>query len=298
MRSSTLILIACASLVDTAHADGASLALRAAVISEENFEQPAGATAQGKEYQLSLSQRLPDVGAAVIALGLDYQYTRYEYEGLDERNNDLHRLQLPVRMGYTAGPWQLAAVLAPGVSTSSNIMKDLLQEATGDDLLITARFEAGHMAADRVGWLAGLAWDRAFGEARLSPVIGVLWAPDENVHVRLGFPESEIRWQVSGRWQGFLQLAPAGHEWHVVSDDLQTDFDYTVEAWRAELVWSRRLWRLLSFDIGAAYETGRHYEFLDARGAAVDSDIDDAWIFGIGLRLGETTAPRTHTVMP
>ena len=283
---------------DAGNSAGPSLALRAAVIAEEAFELPGpSALVQGKEYQLAASHGLPDAGPLALALGVDYQYTRYEYESIQGRNRDLHRLQLPLRLGYAAGPWQVAGGLAPGVSTSSNVMKDLLDEVSGDDLLITARLEASHGKGDGVRWLVGLAWDRAFGAERLYPIAGAVLTPAATLTARLAFPESAVRWQLAQRQELLMRIAPAGHEWHVVSEELQADFDYAVEAWRGELIWSHRLWRALVLDIGAAYETGRHHEFVDDRGVVIDSDVDDALVFSVGIRLGEAEIPRSHAPM-
>lgn len=283
--------------VQSAQADAPTLALRATLIAGESFEAPtAGASADGKEYQLSAWMDLPDAGPAALALGLDYQYTRYEYDDIAGRNRDLHRLQLPLRLDYTSGAWRLDSVLAPGVSTSSNVMKNLFEEFTGDDLVLTARLEASHGSDDRFRWLGGLAWDRSFGNPGLYPIAGVLYAPGGNFSARIAFPESEIRYRLSERQQALFRVMPAGHEWHVVSDELASEFDYEAEGWRAEAFWSLQLWRHLYFDVGAGYELGRHHQFVDDRGVAVDADLDDAFALSAGLRLGAIAVARTHTI--
>ncbi len=120
-----------------------------------------GDALSGKEYRAWAGLGGWRAGTWRFGAGLDYEYTRYEYDGVAGRNRDLHRLQLPLRFTREHGDWQLRGHVAPGVATSSNIMQDLFTEGSGEDLLLTARLEAERARGGRSAWLIGAAYDGA-----------------------------------------------------------------------------------------------------------------------------------------
>ena len=162
-----------------------------------------------------------------------------------------------------------------------------------DDLFATAHI-AGRRAWRSAHWVIGLSWDRAFGEPRLYPVAGIELAPNEALDVRLAFPDAgfEYRWSGTQAFSG--RLFPAGHQWHVVTDDLDADFDYRVEGWRAQLGWSVRLWKQVSLDISGGYEFARRHYLTDDLGVRIESSVDDQWLLLVGLRAGPAPLPYTH----
>ena len=74
------------------------------------------------------------------------------------------------------------------------------------------------------------------------------------------------------------------------------DFDYELEAWRLQGVWSFRFWRAVWLDLSVGYEFGRHHEFLDDLGRVVDADVDSQWVLSFGLRAGDGPIPWTNQV--
>ena len=217
--------------------------------SDAEFKDPwAGSEVDLSEYRVVAGTPQWSPGTWHLSTGLDYQYTRFEYRGIEGRNRDLHRLQVPLFFERPLGQWVVDGFLAPGVSTSSNVMKDLWDEASGDDFILTARAEARKPQSSEFGWILGLAWDRSLGDDQLLPVAGVDWQPRDDLSLRLAFPDSELIWSRSSRHVASLRFFPAGHRWHVESDELMDDFDYELEAWRLQGVWSFRFWRAVWLD--------------------------------------------------
>lgn len=229
-------------------------------------------------------------------VGLDYQYTRYTYAGIDGRNRDLHRLQVPLGIRHRAETWDLSAYLAPGVATSSNVMKELFDRGSGDDYLVTAHVETRFGDADAHGWLVGAAWDRAFGRERLHPVLGFLFRPSDRLTARLVWPDPALRFRWTDRQRLALRLYPAGFEWHVVSDELEDAFDYRVEAWRLECGWSYQLASAFWLDLSLGYEFDRRFRFRDDSGRLIDSAVDSQWMLSAGIRWRDGPLPYTHQV--
>lgn len=261
--------------------------------SAEFSATPAAASVQTKENQVYAGLYRLATGKAILDVEFDYQYTRYVYDGIDGRNRDLHRFQFPFRYRGETGGWAIDANVAPGLSTSSNVLKNFFDEISGDDLFATARLQARRAWRSR-NWVLGLAYDRAFGKPWLYPVAGIELMPNDALDVRLAFPDSGFRYRLSDRQVLSGRLFPAGHQWHVMTDDFDAEFDYRVEGWRAQLGWSVRLWKHLSLDISGGYEFARRHSLTDDLGSRIESEVGDQWLLLVGLRAGPAPLPYTH----
>ena len=255
---------------------------------------PLQADAATTEAQLSAGLLKAQRGAGELTLGFDYQYTRYAYSGVAGRDRDLHRVQLPVGFSWQHTQWRLDGLFAAGVSTSSNVIKDPFNEMSADDAQITAGVALRGGDVHRQ-WVAGLAYSAAFGRPRGYPVIGMELTPTDRVWARVAFPDTALRVVLTPRQTLTARLAPAGHQWHVVSDQLDDDFDYRFQAVRAQVSWSYRGWSRLTLDLSLGYETGRHHLFVDDSGARVDLDGEDQVLLAVGFRFGAAPLPHTHS---
>jgi len=253
----------------------------------------AGAELAVEETRISAAFGRLSLESLTLHFGVDYEYTHYEYVGIESRNRDLHRLQLPIHFDSDLGDWQLEGYIAPGVSTSSNVMKDLFSQASGDDLIVTGRVRLQQTRAGKT-WCAGIAHDRRFGKSLGYPVVGLEFDPKTNVHVRLAFPDPSVAINISARQSIHAGIYPAGHQWHVVSDDFSSDFNYRVEAWRGQLTWRLPLWRMLGLDISAGYEFGREHHLSNDAGMRLRIDIRDQWFIAAGFHMGAARIPKTH----
>ena len=79
-----------------------------------------------------------------------------------------------------------------------------------------------------------------------------------------------------------------------MSDDFTRSFDYRLEAVRAEINWSLRLWWQLSIDLALGYDTGRTHRFEDDAGLPLDSGVEGQWIGAVGFRWGPAVLPYAH----
>ena len=254
---------------------------------------PAPATARTKENQVFAGLRRFTAGNGTLDAGLDYQYTRYVYDGIDGRNRDLHRFQFPFRYLGRAGSWRIDASVAPGISTSSNVLKEFFDRISSDDLFATARLEGRRGSGSR-NWVIGFAYDRAFGRPLVYPIAGVELSPADALDLRLAFPDPGFRYRWSARQSLTGRLFPSGHQWHVMTDDFSSEFDYRVEGMRAQLGWSVRLWKQVTLDVSGGYEFARKHYLTDDRGVRIESPVDDQWLLVIGLRAGAAPLAYTH----
>ncbi len=253
----------------------------------------ATASVRTKENQVYAGLYRAAAGAGTLDVEFDYQYTRYVYDGIDGRNRDLHRFQFPLRYRGMRRGWAIDASVAPGISTSSNVLKEFFDAVSGDDLFATARVEARRASSAR-RWVAGIAYDRTFGESRVYPIAGVELSPSDSFDLRLAFPDPGFGYRLSDKQSISGRLFPAGHQWHVMTDDFSSEFDYRVEGFRAQLGWSIRLWKAITLDISGGYEFARKHYLTDDLGVRIESDVEDQWLFLFGLRAGAAPLPYTH----
>lgn len=239
----------------------------------------------GREQGLRAWTPTFDVTGGGFVGGANYVYTHYDYTGLPTRDRDLHRLAVPLQ--WSRGDATVVRITAtPTVATSSNIMKDLFNRATGDDVNLYGEASVERVAAAGWGWRLGAGYDDRFGDPQAYPVAALLYASTAFA-LELGWPHASARWRARDALHFSAQVAPAGARWHVVSDERGgADFDYTVEAWRAWLGvdWGfTTRWRLAA-QLGSEFD--RHHDFEDDTGARVDADAGSAAFAAVSLRYG------------
>jgi hypothetical protein len=254
---------------------------------------PSAASVRTKENQVYAGLYRFEAGNGTLDFGLDYQYTRYVYDGIDGRNRDLHRFEFPLRYRGALSGWRINGSIAPGLSTSSNVLKEFFDRISRDDLLVTARVE-GRREWRSGNWVIGAAYNRAFGKPLLYPIAGIEFSPNEALDVRLAFPDSSFEYRISAGRSLSGRLFPAGHQWHVMTDDFDAEFDYRVEGIRAQVGCSIRLWKQVTLDFGGGYEFARKHFLTDDRGVRIESEVDDQWLFLFGVRAGAAPLPYTH----
>ena len=241
--------------------------------------------------------------------GLDYAYTRFEYQGVDGRNRDLHRLSLPIHFGV--GPTQGAepdaisgsgaapAVrptgvrhafsLEPAAASSSNVFKDPLNRATRTDFRVDAGWRvelpAEIAAAGDWGWVVGARRDHRFGGPRTYPVAGLAWrAPTGDWSAQAVFPDLRAAWHGSERAGAWFRAGPDGERWAVLSDELDgARFRYRQRRWVAAIGGSVNAWSGLhaGAELGIAF--GRRHRFVDDTGTAVELSPGAAPFAGLTL---------------
>lgn len=272
---------------------GPSFATAFSRLSAATFRDIPDASVNVSEHQLKVDGLGFSFGQADFEAGIDYQYTRFEFQGISGRDRDLHRLQFPVNFALPLSQWHLEGYVAPSVSTSSNVFKDLVSRGTHEDFFVSTRF-AGKRETNFGNVFFGLAYDRLFGEATLYPVIGTELKPSTSLTLRVAFPNPGLQYQISDRIDLYGDLFPAGHQWHVVRDDFNSEFDYRVKAFRAQLGLGIRVWKALHVDVFTGHEFRREHEFMDDLGLTIDSRLDNQWLLGVGIRLGPGDLPLTH----
>ncbi|MDJ0711178.1 MAG: hypothetical protein QNJ14_12335 [Woeseiaceae bacterium] len=281
------MITALSVLATVAHADdGARVAVGFARQGDSGMPGlGTGASIGSEEYRASAEFPISSTESRRWSVGLEYGYTHFDYDSVASRNRDLHRIEFPVRVVIDDDEWQLDGLIAPGIATSSNIFKDFLNKGSHEDLYLSGRVEA-RRPHGKTTWLAGVAYDRSFGDERLYPIAGILIEPSPDVALRIAYPDSAMVWKPSDRYVLSGRVLPAGFEWRVVQDDLSSEFVYRTEGIRSQLTLSHGLWRQLWVDLFVAYEFERRHEFATDGNQPLVSDVDNEWLVGLGFSVG------------
>jgi hypothetical protein len=292
-----IILISAVFLSAAAHGEHSAHALIGYAVQGESAMPGlgAGASVAAREYYAAAELPVYATDSRSLSLGLDYQYTHYDYRGVNSRNRDLHRLQFPVRFAVHRNDLEVDGYVAPGIATSSNIFKDFFNKGSGADWYLSGAVEARYGKRDR-RWIVGLAYDRFFGEDRFYPVLGVGIRPRRNLDLRLAYPVSGLEWRMSGRGTLAAHIYPAGFEWRVVQNDFASEFDYRIEGIRSQLEWRYRIYRQLRLDFHVAYETDRRHAFAGDFSERLESPVGDEWLVGVGFAIGAGGSRSAHGV--
>lgn len=244
-----------------------------------------------REHALALGLVRLQRAGATFDLGISYDYTHFALDGIDSRNRDVHRLQIPLEFSIESGERLWRGYIAPGIATSSNVFKDFLNRGGRDDLTLAGRIELTGPGSSSA-WFAGIAYDQAFGGPHIYPVAGFESRPDDNLRIRIAFPDPAIRYRYSDRHAFAARVFPAGQRWRVVTDDFRSDFDLRREEWRLQLTWSVAVASFVTLELSAGQAFERRFVVTDRSGERIDSGLGSEAFIGIDLRFGAPPGAR------
>lgn len=253
------------------------------------FEDVAGASLRGRDHALDIPFLTRARDGWLDGFGMRYRYRRFEFEGIEGRNRDLHELAFPLAVAGRTDRWAFGGCFAPAVATSSNVLKDLGSRGSRDDLRLRLGLTLRRELADGAVWTVGLRRDDRFGSGKLYPSFAWEPATAQRWRVRLGLPDSAFSFRAGERHELGAELGPAGNRWHVVTDDFADEFAYEVRAGQLETYWTYGVLPRLALRLSAGYRFARHHRFVDDRGVAVSSGAEDAAYLGIYFTAGGKT---------
>lgn len=199
------------------------------------------------------------------SFGFGHRSTNLNVEGLElQTNGYLHTFFLPVhRIQHSEGK-SLRFSLSPALSASSNVAKDP-GEYTRDAFQLMAAIVWSRQVSDRLGLNYGLCGDYRLGGFQVYPMIGFKWQPDPDWKIEIGFPASQLSYELSNNVSSWLRISPDGNEWYVRDKSLEKDSRLIYEAYLLELVFN---WRLsqhftISGSVGSEFDARYEATLLD-----------------------------------
>jgi len=194
-----------------------------------------------------------------LLFGAGHRYAIFDVEGLQPATNGhLHTFFLPLHKltGNDRRSFRLS--IAPVLSASSNVFNKL-DKYSADALQVLAALVWGRRLSDRVSLRYGICGDHRFGDYQVYPLISVRWQPRPDWNVQLGFPTSQLSYQVSARATSTIRVSPDGNEWFVLDKSRANQSRLIYEAYALEWAFA---WELReSFTITASVGRQLHNRF-------------------------------------
>lgn len=168
------------------------------------------------------------------SMAAGHRYTVLNIEPLDpQTNGHLHTFFLPLHRESQSDRKGFRLSIAPALSASSNVMKDL-GEYNSDAFQLISALVWSRRLSDRAIVRYGVCGDHRFGNYAIYPSVSVDLQPDADWTIILGFPTSQLTYQVSTSLISSLRIAPDGNEWYVMDKSLERQSTFVYKAWLIE----------------------------------------------------------------
>ena len=197
---------------------------------QSSLDSATGTAVAITTNQASFNWLLKPEPSASLALGVDFQYSIMDFEGITPMTNGhLHNWSVPVSGNHKTGEANVFYYLTPAISVSSNALRNTELLDSQALQLNTGLIYKKDLRPD-LAWVIGLMSDHRFGDYRFYPAAGVCWQPAKDWLLQLALPDFKIRKSFSGGIQLGLYIAPEGRQWHVFSKDEQRSSDFRYNA--------------------------------------------------------------------
>ncbi len=194
---------------------------------------------------------------------------------------DLHTLNLGVGWRGAGAGGTLSLALAPAISVSSNAMKKPGQWRR--EMLQLWGSALYTRPLGKVDWLAGVAHDQRFGDARYYPLLGVRWTGGRT-RLRLTYPDLLLEREWGAGWAAILTTTPDGGLWRIYDQDLDDGTDLVREGWQSELQLRKRWRQRLETTLSLGYLWHQRWAFRRQDGERVRLDSENTPTVGVHFR--------------
>lgn len=209
-----------------------------------------------------------------LALGIGHQYTILNADLIEpQTNGHLHTIYLPLHLRTRSDRGSIRFSIAPALSASSNAVSDP-GSYKGDALQLLAALVWSRQMSDQFNLRYGICGDHRFGRYTIYPSIGVDWQPHADWTIELGFPTSQITYQVFKNLTSSLRIAPDGNEWYVRDKRLEKQSQFIYEALLLEWAFSWKAHKhiVISASVGRQFHIRYELTLLDDSRVRLHSD--------------------------
>jgi hypothetical protein len=194
-----------------------------------------------------------------LLFGIGHRYSIFDVDPIQPATNGhLHTYFLPFHKLGGNDDRSFRISIAPAISLSSNV-GDRLNEYKDDAFQLLAALIWGRRLSDRVSLRYGICGDHRFGDYQVYPLIGVQWQFHPDWNAQLGFPTSQLSYQLTPNLSSEIRIAPDGNEWFVLDKALTNKSQFVYEAFVIEWTFDWALHE--SFVISASIGRQIHNRF-------------------------------------
>lgn len=161
------------------------------------------------------------------SIGLNTLYTIINFDRINPMTNGhLHTWGLPIAGSYTTNETEVFYDVTPGISVSSNALKNP-ELINSESLQLTTSLIVQKKHNENLTWIYGFMSDYRFGDYQLYPLAGVCLEPAQGWLLQLAVPDFSIQKKFSSLFNLTFYISPEGNKWHVFSKDLQSNSELT-----------------------------------------------------------------------
>ena len=236
---------------------------------ESSFERSVGQTDQ-ENSNFDLLFKLNNNWA----LGAGHHYTNLNVDPLElQTNGYLHTFFFPLHRRSQSDRKSFRFSVAPALSASSNVTKDP-GEYNSDALQLLAALVWSRQLSDRVSLRYGICGDHRFGSYEIYPLVSVDWQPHADWTIELGFPTSQLTYQLSSSVTSSLRIAPDGNEWFIKDKSLAKQSQVVYEARLLEWTfnWQAHKHFMITASVGRQFHNRYEMTLLDESRVRLRSD--------------------------
>ena len=199
------------------------------------------------------------------AIGAGHRYTILNVDPLElQTNGHLHTYFLPLHRQSQSDRKSFRFSIAPALSASSNVVKSTGEYKTDAFQLLAALIWTRQLS-DRVNLRYGVCGDHRFGGYEIYPLVSVDWRPHADWTVELGFPTSQLTYQVSTSLTSSLRIAPDGNEWFIEDKALvkQSQIVYKARLLEWAFNWQAHKHFMITASVGRQFHNRYEMTLLD-----------------------------------
>lgn len=207
-------------------------------------------------------------------LGVGHRSTILNVDDLVlQTNGYLHTFFLPVHRTSHSDGKSFRLSISPALSGSSNVTKDP-NEYTTDALQLLAAMVWSRQVSDQLSLNYGICADHRLGGFQVYPVFGFDWRPHPDWRIELGFPTSQLSYEVTKTFDFLLRVSPNGNEWYVKDKSLKKNSKVIYDAYVLEWVLNWRLHQhfMLSASLGREFDSRYEMTLFDEGRVRLFSD--------------------------
>lgn len=209
-----------------------------------------------------------------MLFGIGHRYSIFDIESLQAATNGhLHTFILPLHVLSGDEGKEFRFSIAPAWSLSSNV-GDHLNEYMDDSFQLLAALIWGRRLSKQTDLSFGVCGDHRFGDYEIYPTFNVRWQFHPDWNLQLGFPNSQLSYQVSAPLTSTLRVGPDGNQWFVLDRSLTISSEFVYEAWTIEWLFD---WQLnesfaVSASVGRQIDNQFEMTLLDQSRVQVSSE--------------------------
>jgi hypothetical protein len=180
-----------------------------------------------------------------------------------EADSNGHVHQLSLALHFADKHWR--GRLQPLIATSSNA----LRERKLDSADLRWQGELYAIAAESVAgeWQIGLRVDDSFGHYRAYSSVAWQHRLRNGAQLRLGWPDSSIRFPLADAWALHGDLKPTGGQWHVYDPTFEHDSTLRYRQWQFgwQLHWQVSDGWQIALGVAREFDQRLRYQLVDGR---------------------------------